>query len=337
MLEGILKLKELILTPKQVVITTHRGPDGDAMGSSLAMFHFLRKLGHKVNVITPNEYASFLHWMPGNNEVLVYEGNEEESKEVVKNADLIFLMDFNHISRIGSLADIISNTNVSKVLIDHHQDPDMSVADLFFSDTQACSTAQLTYELIEAMSLSSYLDKEIAECLYVGIMTDTGSFKYASTTAKTHDITAQLIDAGVDNARIHDLIYDNSSANRIKLLGYCLNKKLLIYKENNSAIISLTAEELERFKFQNGDTEGFVNYALAIKGIRFAVFIAEKDGIVKLSLRSKGGFKVNEIANKYFSGGGHINASGGVSQVSVDETIKSLEKIITTYKKELIN
>jgi phosphoesterase RecJ-like protein len=176
--------------------------------------------------------------------------------------------------------------------------------------------------------MTTSLNKAIAECLYVGIMTDTGSFKYSSTTAKTHNIVAELITAGAENDKIHDLIYDNSSANRIKLLGYCLNKKLRLYPENNAAIISLTAEELKRFEFKKGDTEGLVNYALSIEGINFATFIAEKDGVVKLSLRSKGNLKVNEIAGKYFSGGGHINASGGVSQVSVNETIKIVEKII---------
>ena len=213
----------------------------------------------------------------------------------------------------------------------------MEIADIIFSDTTACSTAQLLYEVIDAMDLTNHINKEIAECLYVGIMTDTGSFKYASTTAKTHHIVAELIAAGAENTKIHDLIYDNSSANRMKLLGYCLNKKLLLYPENNSAVISLTAEELEQFNFKKGDTEGVVNYALAIKGIVFAVFIAEKDGMVKLSLRSKGNFKVNEIANKYFSGGGHMNASGGISEVSVNETIKIVENIINDNKTDLNN
>lgn len=337
MLEDASKLKKLLTTPKQIVITTHRGPDGDAMGSSLAMFHFLKQFGHSVNVITPNEYADFLHWMNGNQEVLVYEGNEEKAQKITKNADLIFLMDFSDISRISDFAETVSSAKAIKILIDHHQDPDMSMANIVFSDTQACSTAELVYEVINAMELSGHINKAIAECLYVGIMTDTGSFKYSSTSAKTHHIIASLIELGADNAKIHDLIYDNSSANRMKLLGYCLNKKLLLYPENNSAIISLTAEELKRFNFKKGDTEGFVNYALAIKGIKFAIFITEKEGVVKLSLRSKGNFKVNKIANKYFNGGGHMNASGGTSQVSVNETIEITESIIKKYKKELKN
>ncbi len=331
-MEKISVLKNVLGTAKNIVITTHKGPDGDAMGSSLALFHFLKKFGHSVNVITPNEYADFLHWIPGNDEVLIYEGNENEAQRITKDAEVIFLMDFSNINRISDFAETVSDAKAVKVLVDHHQDPDISIADIIFSDTLSCSTAQLVYEIIDAMDSTNYIDKNIAECLYVGILTDTGSFKYSSTSAKTHRIIAELIGAGADNAKIHDLIYDNSSANRIKLLGYCLNEKLLLYPENNSAIISLNAEELKRFKFQNGDTEGFVNYALAIKGIRFAVFITEKEGLVKLSLRSKGDFKVNEIASNYFNGGGHTNASGGVSQESVDDTINTVKMIINKYK-----
>jgi len=337
MLKMSQQLKELISSPKKIVITTHRGPDGDAMGSSLGLYHLLKQLGHTVSVITPNEYASFLHWMPGNKEVIVYEGNEKSADIITAKADLIFLLDFSDLRRISTFTDSVSKSNATKIMIDHHQDPDRDIAELIFSDTTACSTAQLVYEVIDAMEMTTYLNKEIAECLYVGIMTDTGGFKYASTTAKTHNIIAELITAGAENTKIHDLIYDNSSANRIKLLGYCLNEKLRLYPENNAAIISLTDEELRRFEFKKGDTEGIVNYALAIKGIKFAVFIAEKDGMVKLSLRSKGDFKVNEIANKYFNGGGHMNASGGVSETSVNETIKRLEQLINDYKNELTN
>ncbi|MAU35826.1 MAG: DHH family phosphoesterase [Flavobacteriales bacterium] len=337
MQENVIKLKDLLSTPKRIVITTHKGPDGDAIGSSLAMLHFLNKLGHDTTVITPNAYADFLHWMPANKDVLIYEENEKKAQETTSSADLIFLLDFSNIMRISDFANTVNQANAIKILIDHHQNPDMSIADIIFSDTQACSTSQLVYEIISAMNFNNHIDKNIAECLYVGIMTDTGSFKYSSTSAKTHEIIANLIKRGADNAKIHDLIYDNSSANRIKLLGYCLNNKLLLYPENNSAIISLTAEELEKFKFQNGDTEGFVNYPLAIKGIRFATFITEKEGIVKLSLRSKGNFKVNEIADTYFNGGGHMNASGGISQLSINETIKTVEMIINKFKKELTN
>ena len=249
MQENISKLKNLLSIQKQIVITTHRGPDGDAMGSSLAMFHFLKELGHTVNVIIPNLHAEFLHWMPGNKHVLVFEEDEELANKVTKNADLIFLLDFNDLSRISDFSKAVSLTNVTKILIDHHQNPDTSIADIIFSDSEACSTAHMVYDIIDALGLRNYMNKEIAECLYVGIMTDTGSFKYASTNAKTHRVVSDLIEMGIDNSRIHDLIYDNSSSNRINLLGYCLYKKLLLYPKNNSAILSLSSDELDRFQF----------------------------------------------------------------------------------------
>ena len=330
-------LKKIISQPKNIVITTHRGPDGDAMGSSLALYNLLINIGHKVNVITPNDYASFLNWMPGNDTVIEYDGNEEKSILITSKADIIFMLDFNSITRLDNFSQTVSDSKAFKVLIDHHQDPDMKIADLIFSDSTSCSTAQLLYELIEAMNMTNDINMDIAECLYVGIMTDTGSFKYDSTTSRTHNVIANLIDKGARNSKIHDLIYDNSSADRMKLLGYCINNKLLLYPENNAAIISLTDEELNRFNFKKGDTEGIINYALAIKGIIFAVLIVQRGDIVKLSLRSKGNFKVNLIANKYFNGGGHTNASGGMTYMTVNETIKKVESIINKYKKELNN
>jgi len=337
MFKKVNNLKKIISQPKNIVITTHRGPDGDAMGSSLALYNLLINIGHKVNVITPNDYASFLNWMPGNDTVIEYDGNEEKSILITSKADIIFMLDFNSINRLDNFSQTVSDSKAFKVLIDHHQDPNMEIADLIFSDSTSCSTAQLLYELIEAMNMTNDINMDIAECLYVGIMTDTGSFKYNSTTSRTHNVIANLIDKGARNSKIHDLIYDNSSADRMKLLGYCINDKLLLYPENNAAIISLTDEELNRFNFKKGDTEGIINYALAIKGIIFAVLIVQRGDIVKLSLRSKGNFKVNLIANKYFNGGGHTNASGGMTYMTVNETIKKVESIIKEYKKELNN
>ena len=331
------KLKEIISRPQKIVITTHRGPDGDAIGSSLALYNFLLKLGHTVNVITPNDYASFLHWLPGNNEVIEFEGSEKISEKLVNDAETIFMLDFNHLYRADGLADYIKKSNANKVLIDHHRDPEKNIADIVFSNPDICSTCQLLFEIIEQMGMFKLIDKNIAECIYVGIMTDTGSFKYSSTTSKTHNVIASLIDCGARNTKIHDLIYDNYSADRMKLLGYCLNNKMLLFPENNSAIISLSNKELKKFNFKKGDTEGIINYALAIKGIIFAAFIVERDNIVKLSLRSKGSFKVNEIAKKYFSGGGHENAAGGVSTKNIESTIGKVKEIINNYKNELNN
>ena len=329
------KLKNVITNPQKIVITTHRGPDGDAMGSSLALYNLLVKLDHEVNVITPNDYASFLHWLPGNNLVTEYESSRETAEKLVDNADIIFMLDFNHIYRIDGLASNVESSNAFKVLIDHHQDPQENIADLIFSEPTICSTAQLLFQIIDKMDLLYLIDKDIAECIYVGIMTDTGSFKYSSTTSETHNIIARLIKYGARNTVIHDLVYDNYSADRMKLLGYCLNDKLLLFPENKSAIISLTNEELKRFNFKKGDTEGIINYALAIKDTIFAAFIVERDNVVKLSLRSKGKFKVNDIANKYFSGGGHENAAGGISNTNIQETIEKVKEIIIEYKEEL--
>ena len=329
------KLKNVITNPQKIVITTHRGPDGDAMGSSLALYNLLVKLNHEVNVITPNDYASFLHWLPGNNLVTEYESSRETAEKLVDNADIIFMLDYNHIYRIDGLAANVESSNAFKVLIDHHQDPQENIADLIFSEPAICSTAQLLFQIIDKMDLSCLIDKDIAECIYVGIMTDTGSFKYSSTTSETHNIIARLIKYGARNTVIHDLVYDNYSADRMKLLGYCLNDKLLLFPENKSAIISLTNEELKRFNFKKGDTEGIINYALAIKDTIFAAFIVERDNIVKLSLRSRGSFKVNEIAGKYFNGGGHENAAGGISNNDVSTTIEKVKEIINLYKEEL--
>ena len=336
MKEKIINIKSVLQDSKNIVITVHKSPDGDALGSALALSGLLSQLNHNVTVVSPNSYPSFLFWMKGNENVLVFSEDIEESTKVTMDADIIFLLDYNHLSRIGDYSDIVRDSDAFKVMIDHHQEPDLDVADVIISDTSSCSTAQLLFSVIEKLGYKNLINKDIAECLYAGIMTDTGSFKFSSTTAETHKIIAQLIDFGADNSKVHDLIYDNYTIERTKLLGYCLNKKMETYQDLHAAIISITEEELKGFNFRKGDTEGVVNYALSVKGIIFAVFIVQKDGIVKLSLRSKGDFKVNEIAKKYFSGGGHINAAGGISDLSVNDTIKKVVEIFKKYKKELL-
>jgi len=337
MQEKINELKQLLSKKKNIVITVHRGPDGDAMGSGLGLYNILILQGYNVNIITPNDYASFLHWLPGNESVIVFTEEEKKATEITEKADLIFLLDFGEIARLDTYANIVQTTTAKKVMIDHHQEPDEDISDILFSDVTSPATAQIIFEIIDALDWKHLINKDIAECLYTGIMTDTGSFKFSSTTEKTHNIIANLIAKGANNSKIHDLVYDNFSENRVKLLGYCLNKKLMIFKENKSAIISLTAEELKHFNFKKGDTEGIVNYALSIEDIIFAVFITEKEGKVKLSLRSKGDFQVNEIAKKYFNGGGHKNAAGGISDISVNETIETLKEIFNQYNTQLIN
>ena len=333
MQENIKYLNEILNKPSNIVITTHRGPDGDAMGSSLGLKILLNKLGHKVKIITPNNYAEFLHWLPENNTVLIYEDEKERCDKITNEADVIFMLDLNCLSRLDQYANSIKKSNAVKILIDHHLKPDLNIADIFFSEINVSSTSELIYEIILMLKLKKYISLDIATCIYVGILTDTGSFRYSNTSERTHVIVSELIKIGVNSSEIYNLIYNNNSINRMKLIGYCLQNKLNIYPEHKSAIIYLDALELKKFNFKKGDTEGLINFALAIKGITFAIFIAEKDGITKLSLRSKGDIDVSEIAKKYFNGGGHKNASGGISKTTVNETVKLSEKIIHNLKK----
>ena len=247
------------------------------------------------------------------------------------------MLDFGQLYRLDTYSDIVKKSNAKKVMIDHHQETDYKISDIQFIDVKASATAEIIYEIFESLDWNNIISNDVATCLYTAIMTDTGSFKYPSTTQRTHRIIANLISKGANNSQIHDLVYDHNSEDKIKLLGYCLNNKLLIFKENNAAIISLNQEELNDFRYRDGDTEGIVNYPLSINNIFLAVFIIEKDGLVKLSLRSKGNFKVNDIAKKYFRGGGHNNAAGGISDVSIKETIDNLKKIFIKYKDQLNN
>ena len=328
--EKLNKLKELLANPRKIVITTHRGPDGDAMGSSLGLYNYLIKKGHQVQVITPNDYPSFLHWMKGNNHVIQFAKEPEAAERITLEAEIIFCLDFNTLSRIDTYAPVVEQTKAFKVLIDHHQQPDEF--DFTFSDTSACSTAQLIFEFLDMFGELDAIDKDIAECLYAGIMTDTGNFRFPSVTAKTHEIVAYLISKGAQQDRVYDLVHDNNSVNRLNLLGYCLKEKLEVLPEYSTAIISLSSDELNRFQYQKGDTEGVVNYALSIEGISLAAFFVEREGIVKISFRSKGDFSVNQFARDHFNGGGHINAAGGVFGIKVEEAIDKFKSILPDYQ-----
>lgn len=328
--EELNKLKELLAEPKKIVITTHRGPDGDAMGSSLGLYNYLKQKGHQVQIITPNDYPSFLYWMKGNNHVIQFVKEPEASERITLEAEIIFCLDFNTLSRIDKFAPIVEQAKAFKVLIDHHQQPDEF--DFTLSDTSASSTAQLVYEFIDMFGDIDFIDQDIAECLYVGIMTDTGNFRFPSVTAKTHEIVAFLISKGAKHDKVYDLVHDNNSVNRLKLLGYCLNEKLEVLPDYSTAIISLTSDELNRFQYQKGDTEGVVNYALSIEGVSVAAFFVEREGIVKISFRSKGSFSVNQLARDHFNGGGHINAAGGVYGTKVKEAIEKFKSILPNYQ-----
>lgn len=318
--EHVTELIELLITSKNIVIVTHWSPDGDAIGSSLGLYNYLIQKKHKVTVITPNDYPSFLFWMKGNDKVIDFSKKTILAKKAVSKADIVFCLDFNAISRIEGLGEEIAKSKAKKCIIDHHPQPE-DFADYMLHTIKTSSTCELIYDFIELMGDKKLINKDVANCLYAGVMTDTGSFRFSSTSPKTHRIIADLIEMGAENSEIHNLIYDNNTEDKLRLLGFAFSEKLNVFKEHGTAFFSLSHDELNKFNYKKGDTEGLVNYALSIEGIYFAAFIVERDGKVKLSFRSKGKFNVNEFARKHFNGGGHANAAGGFSDLSLDETI----------------
>ncbi|MDT7832066.1 DHH family phosphoesterase [Flavobacteriaceae bacterium S356] len=333
--EKLEELKTFLSSPKSMVIVGHRNPDGDAMGSTLALYHYFKQKGHKPTVVVPNEYPEFLHWLPGSKSTYRFDWQNNQSQRAIKGSDIIFLLDFNALHRLGSdMQNTLEKYPNDFAMIDHHQQPDDFT--YMYSDTSICSTCQMVYHFIEMMGDVDLIDADIATCLYTGIMTDTGSFRFRSTTSTTHRVIADLIDKGAENDRIHNNVYDANSYGRLLLLGQSLSN-LKIYPEYKTAFITLTDAEKKKFDFQKGDTEGVVNYALSLKGIVFGViFIEDKEQqIIKISFRSKGSFSVNEFARKYFNGGGHDNAAGGKSLDSLDETIKKFVELLPAYQEQL--
>ena len=334
-LKGFDELKRFLEKPRNIVVVGHRNPDGDAMGSTLALKHYLAKKGHNCTVVVPNEYPEFLHWLPGSENTYRFDWQNSQSKRVIDNSDLIFLLDFNALHRVGhDMQEILEAYPNDFAMIDHHQQPDDMK--YMYSDVEICSTCQMVYQFIEMNNDLDFIDVDIATCLYTGIMTDTGSFRFRSTTSRTHRVIADLIDKGAENDRIHNNVYDANSYNRLLLLGQALSN-LQILPSYKTAYITLTNEEKNRFDFQKGDTEGVVNYALSLKGIIFAaIFIEDKEqGIIKISFRSKGDFSVNKFSRNHFSGGGHDNAAGGKSEESMQETITNFTSLLSEYQSDL--
>tara|TARA_B100000378_G_scaffold40652_1_gene30348 strand:+ start:870 stop:1892 length:1023 start_codon:yes stop_codon:yes gene_type:complete len=330
-------LKSLLASPKKIVIIPHKNPDGDAIGSTVALYNFLKSKQHDAVVIAPNDYPEFLKWVPGQEDVLIFEKNTEKATQLISDAEIIFTLDFNHFSRTGMMEEVLAKTETTYVMIDHHQQPD-DYAKFTYSDVSCSSTCEMVYNFIEMLDETDKISPEIASALYLGIMTDTGSFRFSSTTSKTHRVIANLIDKGAKNANIHQDTFDNSSYERMQLLGVALNN-MKVFSEYKTAYITLSQEELDKHNFKKGDTEGFVNYSLGIKGIIFAaIFIENKaDKIIKISLRSKGDFDVNQFARKHFEGGGHINAAGGKSDLNLKETTQKFEQLLADYENELKN
>ena len=333
--EEILILKQALSNKSNIVIVGHKNPDGDAIGSCLGLANFLKQLEHQVTVVMPNDFPEFLKWIPETQTIINYEQHRDNVKNCLSEANLVFTLDFNALNRTGDLAQELMATNADFILIDHHQEPD-DYALVTYSDVGMSSTSEMVYHFIEFMGGLNLLNKEIATQLYVGIMTDTGSFRFPATTAATHRIIAHLIEAGAPNSIIHQNVYDTNSPDRLKLLGVALNNMVML-PEYKTAYITMSQEELNNNNFKKGDTEGFVNYALSMKGVIFAMIFIEnkKEKIIKISLRSKGSFSVNDFSRKYFNGGGHTNAAGGKSSKTLSKTVEEFISILPGYKKEL--
>ena len=320
--------------PKNIVILTHVNPDGDAMGSSLALYQYLVKKGNQVTVITPNDYPAFLKWMKGSDQVVEFKSNSSKACEILKKADLLICADFNELSRLKGVNDYLQYITAKRLLIDHHLNPE-SIYDHAYHTIQTSSTAELVYRFISDMNEKHLIDKDIAECIYAGIMTDTGCFSFNSSTPRTFNIVSDLLQAGIDKDKVFSQVYNNYSANRMRLMGYALQRKMVVHPDIHTAYIVLSRAELESFEFAQGDTEGFVNLPFNIAGIHFtALFLERKEG-VKVSLRSHGSFPVNELCKKHYMGGGHKNAAGGETKLPLDEAVDEFEKLLIQYSNDL--
>ena len=328
-IQDIQAIQLLLSTPKKIAIIPHRGPDGDAMGSTLGLYHFLLKNNHHPIVVSPNEFPDFLAWMPGSETVKIFEKDKQNCTKILEDAELIFTLDFNALHRTGEMEHVLAKLTAPFVMIDHHQKPD-DYAVVTYSDTSFGSTCEMLYNFISHLGKKEDIDKTIGTCIYTGILTDSGSFRFPKTTGTTHRIVAELIDLGVENTEIPSLLFDNSSFGRLQILGRAL-QNMKVITEHKTAYTTLTQEELNSFDYVKGDTEGIVNYGLSIKGILFtAIFIENKEEkIIKISFRSQGDFDVNQFSRDHFNGGGHRNAAGGKSEVSMEETIRKFEDLVT--------
>jgi phosphoesterase RecJ-like protein len=308
--------------PRKVVIIMHQKPDADAMGSSLGLYHFLRLLGHDATVISPTNWAEWLKWMPGCAAVIDFEYSTERALAALDQAEWVFCLDFNTLARTRNMAARLRKVKATTVLIDHHQQPEAAYFDYGASDTTKSSTSEMVYDLIVDSGHAGMIDMDIAACLYAGVMSDTGSFRFPGATAAVHRMVAALKDTGINHTQIHEELFDNFLENRLRFTGFVLQNRMEIFYEHNAALIAIPWKDLVRYEIKTGDTEGLVNYPLSIQGIRMAALIIDRDEEVKCSFRSKGNFDVNTFARKYFEGGGHVNAAGGRSSETLEMTVQ---------------
>lgn len=319
-----------------IVIISHENPDGDAIGSSVGLAEILQNSGHRVSVILPNDYPDFLKWFSSTVEILIYESHKKDVEEKLKEADLLFCLDFNEVKRSGKLKKQLLKFSKPKILIDHHMQPSL-FCDYIISEPSYCSTAELIFDTAYKLNLASSINYNAAEALYTGILTDTGSFNHNISRANVFRVVSELLKYGINTDKIHSNVYHNFSIERMKLLGYCLNEKMEVLPELRTAVISLTKAEQAKYNFQIGDYEGFVNFPLSIKNIVFSALFIEKEGLIKASFRSKGSFPSNKFSKDHFNGGGHVNAAGGESRESLEKTLENFRHLLMRYKHQLIN
>ncbi len=321
------ELSKLFSTSEHILLISHINPDGDAIGAQLALYHFLHSRFKNVGMIAPNNLQEFLKWMEGADKINVFIKDRKKCRKLIEEADLIVMLDFNQFNRLGEAEVQVRASHARKVIIDHHLDPGNEV-DLIISDPSKCSTCELVHEIISRINGKQFMNKAYAEALYIGIITDTGNFEHGAYSSRTFRMVADFLDMGVEKEKILNLIYNNFSSDRIRLQGYALNKRMVVLQEYKTAYIFLTKDDLKEYNHVKGDTEGFVNMPLSIKGIHFSALMIEKDNFIKLSFRSKGQFPTNEFASRYFSGGGHLNASGGEYTDTLDNTIDYFLKVL---------
>ena len=327
----------LLSQPRKVVITFHQKPDGDAMGSALGLYHFLIQLGHKVTVISPTNWASFLSWMPGTNTVLDYERHTDESNSAIDSAEWIYCLDFNTLNRTKRMEERLGNATADRILIDHHQEPQIDKFAYGESDTGKSSTCEMVFDFIVNSGHTDLINESIAECLYAGVMTDTGSFRFPATTASVHRMVATLKDKGLQHGKVHEALFDNFLENRFRFTGNVLLNRMEVFYEYNTALIAIPQADLIKYNIKTGDTEGLVNYPLSIKGIKLAAIVIDRGEERKSSFRSKGNFDVNTFARKYFNGGGHFNAAGGQNKESLDEVVAKFISAMKESREQLSN
>ena len=329
------KIKRFLSEKRKIVIIPHKNPDGDAIGASTALKYYLDNFNHNVDIISPNQFPDFLKWMDPNNVIKVFDEDEKCVQKII-DAELIFTLDFNNLVRISAMKDHVKKSNAKLIMIDHHENP-ADYADFMYSEPNMSSTCEMIYHFIEKMGNIDTIDKNISRSLYAGIMTDTGSFKFPCTTELTHQVISNLLKTGISHSDIHNHIYDNNKFERVQLLSYSLSK-IKVVENLNTCFISLSRKELDKYKYEKGDTEGIVNYGLSIKNIKFAVIFMEdfNENIIKISLRSRGDFDVNEFSKNIFGGGGHKNAAGAISKRSLDDTINYFLESLKSYEKLLI-